>query len=174
MTGPDYRSAGGGTNYQCLPDDPEYDSRAPSGVPHSKLRSTIYQTDYVKTIFDTDVHRHRVPCAVCETQQRSTKLILPAKTRCPSSGWVTEYKGYLMSPAEHHRNQEFVSGEQFRTSYVCVDTHPESLTSKPISAGWSGSILYSVSVSCSGDGALANCPPYLSDDRALSCVVCTK
>ena len=41
MTGLDYVSSGGGANYQCLPEDPEYSSyRIPA--PMSSLRNTLY------------------------------------------------------------------------------------------------------------------------------------
>ena len=172
MTGPDYRSAGGGSNYQCLPDDPEYDGRAPSSVPHSKLRSVFYQIGFSEQMLGKSLHMHRAPCVVCETEQRSTKLMIPAKTRCPNNDWVLEYKGYIMSSAEHHGDDRYVSTEYYRGQYICVDENSESVTSK--SGSWDGAIIYPVTVSCSGDGALSNCPPYLSDGRALSCVVCTK
>ena len=119
MTGPDYRSAGGGSNYQCLPDDPEYDGKAPSGVPCGKLRPAIYDTSDVPKMFGASFSRHRFPCAVCESQMRATKLMIPAKMRCPNSDWVIEYKGFLMSAAEHDKEQGFNTDRHFRTSYVC-------------------------------------------------------
>ena len=100
--------------------------------------------------------------------------MIPAKTRSPNSDWVIEYKGFLMSAAEHDREQGFYTDRHFRTSYVCVDDKPESATSKPITGSWFGALLQPVSASCSGDEALVNCPPYLSDDRELSCVIFTK
>ena len=174
MTGPDFRSEGGGSNYQCLPGDPEYDARAPSGVPYSKLRPAFYDTNLVRDIFGASFYRHRIPCAVCETQLRTAKLMIPAKVRCPNSDWVIEYKGFIMSAAEHRKDQGFFIDDHFRTSYVCVDDKPESVASKPASGSFFGGLLHPVSAACSGDETLANCPPYLSDDRALSCVICTK
>ena len=41
MAGPDISSNGGGSNYQCLPDDPEYSSyRVPATM--SSLRNIVY------------------------------------------------------------------------------------------------------------------------------------
>ena len=100
--------------------------------------------------------------------------MIPAKTRCPNSDWVIEYKGFLMSAAEHGKEQGFNTDRHFRTSYVCVDDKPESATSKPITGSRFGALLYPVSASCLCDETLVNCPPYLSDDRALSCVIFTK
>ena len=86
MTGPDHKSSGGGANYQCLPDDPEYDPQAISNVPHSKLRSVFYDG---RDLFSPNIDQHQVPCTVCETDRRITKLMIPAKTRCPTSEWVS-------------------------------------------------------------------------------------
>ena len=58
--------------------------------------------------------------------------MIPAKIRCPNSDWVIEYKGFLMSAAEHKRDQGFYTDMHVRTSYVCVDDKPESVTFKPI------------------------------------------
>ena len=170
MTGPDHKSSGGGANYQCLPDDPEYDPQAISNVPHSKLRSVFYDGH---DLFSPNIDQHQVPCTVCETDRRITKLMIPAKTRCPTSEWVLEYKGYIMSSAEYHVVGNYIKDGSDKMSYVCIDAKAESVTSKQTGL-WSGHHLYAVTASCSGDGALANCPPYLSDGRALSCVVCSK
>ena len=170
MAGPDYKSTGGGANFQCLPDDPEYDPQAISNVPHSKLRSVFYTG---RNLFSANIDQHQVPCTVCETDRRITKLMILAKTRCPSSEWVLEYRGFIMSSAEYHAEGNYITENYDKMSYVCVDGKAESVTSKATGL-WSGQLLYAVTVSCSGDGALANCPPYLSDGRALSCVVCSK
>ena len=170
MTGPEYRSAGGGTNYQCLPNDPEYNPNAMSNVPYNKLRSAEYRAD---NLFGKSVQQHIIPCAVCEARRRVSQVMIPAKTRCPSSDWVLEYGGYLLSAAEHYGGDKFVDNAHYRSSYVCVDQDPESYTSKP-ATDVSGQLLYAVTVACSGDGALPNCPPYMPGGRALSCVVCSK
>ena len=76
--------------------------------------------------------------------------MIPAKSRCPSSEWVLEYKGYIMSSAEHFSADRYVKDSYDKSSYVCIDANPESVTSKPVGT-LSGQILYAVTVSCSGD-----------------------
>ena len=45
------------------------------------------------------IYDHNVPCAVCYTSKRVSKLIIPARITCPSS-WTEEYEEYLK--AERH------------------------------------------------------------------------
>lgn len=162
MTGKDLHSSGGGSNYQCIPDDPEYDPNAPSAA-HSSLRATLYRW--------SDLFNHRVPCVVCETKKRVTQLMIPAKTRCPSSDWTLEYQGYLGSQAEYNLKGDDFFKDWYATDYVCVDSKLESLTSEAHPN--QGSFIYPVNAACSGRGALHNCPPYKTG-TALSCVVCSK
>ena len=163
MTGKTQYSAGGGSGYQCLPDDPEYNASAPTAY-YSSLRGTAY-----RWLFKND---HRVPCAVCETQQRLTQLMIPAKTNCPSSDWTLEYQGYLVSQAEHDKDKlSFLTDSHFSSGYVCIDGNPTLLTSTTYPNF--GSSIYVVSAECTGWGALHNCPPY-KENVALSCVVCSK
>ena len=49
-------------------------------------------------------HDHNVPCAVCYTSTKSTKLMIPAQTTCPKS-WTTEYVGYLMTEYYDNKNE---------------------------------------------------------------------
>uniref|UniRef100_A0A1X7V7M9 Uncharacterized protein n=1 Tax=Amphimedon queenslandica TaxID=400682 RepID=A0A1X7V7M9_AMPQE len=87
-----YTHTGGGANYVCLPKVPQYMS---TNVP--QYSAYMYGTEYdnVNNIF-SGKHDHNVPCAVCYTSTKSVKLMIPAKTSCPSS-WTIEYKGYLMT-----------------------------------------------------------------------------
>ena len=73
MAGPDHKSTGGGANYQCLSNDPEYDPQALSSVPFSKLRSVLYNGF---SLFSPNIEQHQVPCTVCETDRRITKLMI--------------------------------------------------------------------------------------------------
>ena len=176
MAGPDLRSSGGGSNYLCLPDDPSYDPQAPKGAVYSFLSSAQYEVRKSSYIFSKIflIFQHYVPCAVCETEQCTSQLMIPATTRCPSNDWVLEYKGYLMTSASHYGNGTEIKTEHFRGSYVCVDSEAEAKPS-PAVGGWvEGVTLYAVSASCAGSGALKNCPPYKGDTTALSCVVCSK
>ena len=82
-------------------------------------------------------------------------IMIPAKTQCPS-GWSREYYGYLISEYE----------TRYRLSYYCVDVNSEGIGS---AASEEGVLIYYVASTCHG----FDCPPY-ENDRALSCVVCTK
>lgn len=175
MAGPDYRSSGGGSNYQCLPDDPEYEptTTTPKAF-HSSLRSVHYYTEGDDSLLGKARERRYTPCVICETEQRIMTLMIPAKTRCPTSEWTLDYKGYVMSELEHtyRKPKDFTqSQERASRSYVCVDSDAESLYSKTT---YYGAILHPVYAQCAADGGLLNCPPYRDDNSALSCVVCSK
>jgi len=148
-----YSHKGGGGNPQCLPLDPNF-YRTVSGV---QGYTFTYGAEYeltnplVSNSHDTDV-----PCAVCYVPTRNALYMIPAKYTCPS-GWTREYFGYLMSEYHsHHRSQ-----------FSCVD---HSLTSVIGSIhDHNGFLFYPVEGVC---GSLP-CPPY-SQDKELSCAVCTK
>ena len=86
-------STGGGANYLCMPNDPDYLGHQ-SGV---QGWSFVYGTEYYTQGGPLKaVHCHNVPCAVCYASMRVAVTMIPAKTRCPST-WTLEYSGYLMS-----------------------------------------------------------------------------
>lgn len=168
MAGSDHRSSGGGANFQCLPDDPEYSS--------TKIEATASSLRLVQYVETPNLVHHRVPCVACEAEQRLTMIMIPAKTRCPSSDWNLDYRGHLMTELETNGGEpdNFTAADiRGPRSFVCVDEHAESLTSKPVDS-WIGGVLHAVRAGCTGGGALMNCPPYKSDNSALSCVVCSK
>ena len=172
MVGKEYRSVGGGTNYLCLPDDPQYDLQHAFNKPgagyHIFRRGTRY-----RGFSDSSINR-RVPCVTCETNQRVNRIMIPAKISCPSSDWTLEYQGFIMSMAEHNGqgDNDLFDDDFYATSYVCVDSNPETLSGYA-SGGNRGSLIYMVGADCSGIGALRNCPPY-KQGPALPCVVCSK
>ena len=86
-----WNKQGGGSNYLCLPDVPQYTLRYTAG---SQSYSEIHGTEYEVPIAGT--HHHNVPCAVCSVSTRVGVLMIPARTSCPT-GWTREYYGYLMS-----------------------------------------------------------------------------
>ena len=147
--------SGGGNNYLCLPYNPQYLSYT-SGV--STYRAYVYGAEY--QVYDTPAfagkHNHNVPCAVCHTPTRGAKIMIPARTSCPSS-WTREYYGYLM--AERHTHPHSLPFE-------CVDVGAESLSSTV--ADTDGALFYFTESRCVGI-----CPPYV-DGRELTCAVCTK
>ena len=149
----DHYTTGGGSNYMCLPDDPEYHPNSPNKV----LSATIFRVFYdIEDDIDKvpNVQMQSVPCSVCESNQRLTQLMLPAKTRCPSSDWVLEYTGYLMAAPTQYTNAVLMKGEYYRTSY-------------------SGFGLYLTKADRVKGGKLGTCPPY-DVNKAVACVVCTK
>ena len=144
---------GGGANYVCLPKVPQYLS---TNVP--PYTSSMYGTEYthVNNIF-SGKHYHNAPCAVCYTSTKSVKLMIPARISCPSS-WTIEYKGYLMTQRRSHASNKV---------YECVDENPESIDGS--GANTDGALFFFISTTCNG----LPCPPYVNN-RAITCVVCTK
>ncbi|XP_003390793.2 PREDICTED: short-chain collagen C4-like, partial [Amphimedon queenslandica] len=154
ITGSNYDGhSGGGANYVCLPKVPQYMSTyEPSGF------SQIYGTEYdnVNGVF-SGKDNHNAPCAVCYTSTKSVKLMIPARTSCPSS-WTIEYKGYLMAECFNKKTNAI---------YECVDENPESIDGS--GANNNGAQLCFALSTCYS----LPCPPYLNN-RPITCVMCTK
>ena len=155
--GSHWNQAGGGSNPQCLPLDPNFLTT----ISGSQYRGHIYGAEY-QTYTDSNSHVHGhhntdVPCAVCHVSNRTAVYMVPAKYTCPS-GWTTEYYGYLMSERHNHVG---------RSQYTCVDIAFKSVTGS--SANKDGLLFYFVEGRC---GSLP-CPPY-DNTKELSCAVCTK
>ena len=149
--GPHY-TQGGGANFLCLPDDPEYELPYIPGV---QGYSYIYGTEYEHGIGSK--HNQNIPCAVCCTPNKTTSLMIPAKVNCPS-GWTREYYGYLMSAYR---------GRDKRIQYTCVD---KSLSIIPgLGAYNNNAVMYHVEANCNG----LDCGRYIAE-KELNCVVCTK
>ena len=148
-----YNHKGGSSNTQCLPLDPKF-YKTVSGVQKCVY---MYGAEYEQTnSLVANSHDTDIPCAVCYIPTRNAVYMIPAKYECPS-GWTREYFGYLMSA--HHLYH--------RSQFSCVD---HSLTSVIGSShNHNGFLFYTVEGVC---GSLP-CPPY-SQDKELSCAVCTK
>ena len=151
-----YTHKGGGANYLCLPESPDY-LRSTAG---HQGGSPVYGAEYESAGGNRgpleSVHDHNVPCAVCCTTARVMVLMLPAKTQCPPS-WTLEYNGYLMTA---HKDQH-------RTAFECIDQDPECI---PGSVGnENAALFYHTEATCTG----LPCPPYDSS-KELACAVCTK
>ena len=147
---------GGGANYLCMPNDPDYLRYTP-GV---QGFSPVYGVEYEPWARGPlrAVHHHNVPCAVCYASARVAVTMIPAKTRCPST-WTLEYSGYLMStkaPDSH-----------YRTMFECVDKNPDSVSGS--APNHDGAVFYHTEASCNG----MPCPPY-DPQKELTCAVCTK
>ena len=154
-----YNQGGGGVGYLCLPEDPNYLSYD-SGY---EKRGRLYGGEYVTAGGDrgtgplSPVNYHDVPCTVCYATGKSSVLMIPAKTTCPSS-WTREYYGYLMSEA---------SANPMQTNFVCVDINPESAPGSSVYVG--GVSFFHVEATCTA----IPCPPYVGG-REITCTVCTK
>ena len=149
----DFNNPGGGASYTCLPKVPQYMSTHVPGA-HSYIVGTEY--DSVNGIFPGK-HDHNAPCAVCYSSTKTVKLMIPARITCPSS-WTREYKGYLMTGHYDYKKN---------TVFECVDENPESIPGS--SANTNGALFHFIRSTCNG----LPCPPYVNN-RAITCVVCTK
>ena len=147
-----YTSKGGGANYLCLPNDPEYNIKT---NPLPKYYSTVYGTEYQYPLVGTN--EHDVPCAVCYATTRTAEVMIPAKTSCPS-GWTREYYGYIMSES----NLQGV----YRNQFICVDKDQVSIPGS--ASNINGNLIYHTRAACRG----IQCPPY-SSKEVLTCAVCT-
>ena len=146
--------SGGGSNYLCLPKDPEYSSYRPGVQNLSPIYGAEYETHDQPPL--GHVNQHNAPCAVCCTS-RSTHFMLPGKNTCPTT-WTMEYSGYLMTAYHGHH----------RKTYECIDKDPESI---PGSANnTDGALFYHVEATCQWG---LPCPPY-DAEKELTCAVCTK
>jgi len=74
-----YNNKGGGSNYLCLPNDPD------NGKPYSYANDVLYGAEYEVTGsqkpsgFD-NLHSKDIPCAVCRRRGKSSVLMIPGKT----------------------------------------------------------------------------------------------
>ena len=88
-----YGHTGGGVNYQCLPEDPEFNSYSGNiwNWVGSRINGAEYQS-YSYGVFPNNAYNQNVPCARCYTNNRSAVMMIPAKRTCPSN-WTKEYEG---------------------------------------------------------------------------------
>ena len=142
---------GGGSNYLCLPNDPEY-SQFQSGV---QGKSYIYGVEYEGPPMIRSRENQNAHCAICFVSNKETQLMIPAKRTCPS-GWTKEYHGYLMTERR----------DTIRTEFVCVDDYMEPVHGSDGHKG--NSHFYHVEAHCNGMA----CPPY-NNYKELTCVVCS-
>ena len=151
-----YNQKGGGINYQCFPEDPEY-SHYTAGV---RGRSHVYGVEYevpISQLGSINLNHHNAPCAVCLATTRVAVVMIPAKLTCPS-GWIREYNGYLMSEHRNHNSATF----------ECIDHDAEAVPGTE--ADINGGLFHHVEAVCNYG---LPCDPY-DPEKELTCVVCTK
>ncbi|XP_019642860.1 PREDICTED: uncharacterized protein LOC109484085 isoform X4 [Branchiostoma belcheri] len=157
-----FDNTGGGTNYQCLPTDPQW-GRYQDGVQGNKayMYGAEYQlnTNVPFGSGSASAQDDNVPCAVCYVPTRGSKLMIPARNTC-YSGWTREYHGYLMTEYYNHNSNK---------EYVCVDEQPEAVPDGQ--ENHDGATLYPVEARC---GSLQCSHGHYVEGRELTCVVCTK
>ena len=145
-----YSHSGAAVNYLCLPQQPEWLSRAPTGG-----YAFLYGGEYDNSAFGP-TNGDDIPCAVCRTTDNSVMMI-PARVTC-HIGWTKQYRGFL--GAGYYRADA-------ASEYVCVDENAEALPGR--SRNYNGRLIYSVQSVC---GSLP-CPPYVNS-TSVTCVVCSK
>ena len=153
--GSDHLKTGGGANYLCITEQPQYLS---STIP--AYRTALYGAEYHGPVVGS-LHDHNVPCAVCYTSQRSSKLMIPGRITCPQS-WTEEYEGYLMTERSDHSNHKHT------VVYECVDKNGEAVPGE--ARDTNGALFSHVGAFCNVG---LPCPPYVAN-RPITCVVCTK
>ncbi len=150
--GSPHQNQGGGSDYLCMPDDPEYGLAYKAGVQgHSPVDGAEYEVPIA-----TNKHDRNVPCAVCYVSSRTASIMIPARMNCYGN-WTREYYGFLMADQYIHR----------KTQFVCVDHSTEAIPGMPTNTN--GALLYHVEATCNG----LSCVKY-SREKELNCVVCTK
>ena len=100
--------------------------------------------------------RH-APCALCQVNGRTNKIMIPSRYECPS-GWRREYYGYLM--AGHYNTQA-------ATQFTCVDKSVEQIRGSATHS--IGYYFYTVEAQYECGANFLPCSP-----SELTCVVCTK
>ena len=156
-TGSLWSHTGGGSNYQCIVEDPENFDFGAGTVEASYIYGVEYQMFGNIPSSNLPLFDHDVPCSVCYVAERETVLMIPGKYTCPQN-WVREYYGYLMAERSVHKG---------RSTFECVDVAPETITGGH--ANHDGALFYHVEPRC---GSLP-CPPY-EEEKEMTCAVCTR
>jgi len=168
--GPRYNTGGSGSNFLCLPHDPNWKNFIPGQQSTGQISGIEYELHNPGFIHHNNIFsesnndgkplaENPAPCAACYVGGRSTVLMIPAKAQCPD-GWTTEYAGYLVSEYSSE------AGARGRSSYVCWDEAPEVAFSR---THMNHALIYPVEIFC---GTLP-CSLYPTG-RELICVVCSK
>ena len=152
-----YSHSGGGSNYQCIVEDPENFDFGAGTAEASQIYGAEYEMGGNIPSSNLPLNNHDVPCSVCYVASRETVLMIPGKYTCPQN-WTREYYGYLM--AEYY-------GHKGRSTFECVDVTPETITGGH--TDHNGALFHHVEPRC---GSLP-CPPY-DQQKEMTCAVCTR
>ncbi|CAG2240203.1 unnamed protein product [Mytilus edulis] len=152
-----FTNKGGGSNYLCLPSDPE------NSEAYSYGNDVLYGAEYEihsstkPSGLPASLANKEVPCAVCRRKQKVSVLMIAGRRKSCYKGWKSEYNGFLMSENIGHNIKD----------YICMDGEAEQLDNR--NSDENGALFYPVRAKC---GSL-RCPPY-KDNTEVLCTVCTK
>ena len=150
-------NTGGGSNYQCVTEEPENFAFGPGTVDASYIFGAEYQMCGNVPSASLPLNDHDVPCVVCYVAPRETVLMIPGRYTCPPE-WTREYYGYLMAERYSH---------QGRSTFECMDVAPETIAGDH--ANQDGALFHHVEPRC---GSLP-CPPY-EQEKEMTCAVCSR
>src|SRR6218665_529951 len=158
-----FNDQGGGSNYLCLPESPEW-GRTIAGVQGggSYIHGVEYEMQEAHSPFlttnngDIQLLTLNAPCSLCQVTGRSTQIMIPPRRTCPA-GWYLQYRGYLVTSHRSHRKQD----------YICLDEAPEAIHGSHRND--EGALFYQVEAVC---GSLS-CPPYVNGGE-IACIVCVR
>ena len=154
--GSHFTQTGGGSNYQCVTENPENFDFGSGTVEASYIYGAEYEMWGNVPSPSIPLHNHNVPCAVCYVATRVAILMIPGTYICPQN-WIKEYYGYLMAERYNHK----------RSTFECMDASPEAISGGQ--ADQNGALFFHVEPRC---GSLP-CPPY-EEQKEMTCVVCTR
>ena len=155
MAGTDWSKTGGGSEYICLPKDPQYASYRTGAQNYAKLVPAEYE---VPVTHNGD--QYNAPCAVCKTTRTDT-LMIPARTSC-YSGWTKEYQGYLITESDTNTHS---------TEFICVDKDYDVIPGSGADQ-FPATHLYHVEVDCSTGNIPCSLHQY-NNYKEVACVVCS-
>lgn len=78
--GTHYSSPGGGSNYQCLAEDPEYGAQFAQGI-QSYIGGVKYKYYESPGSTQQNLHDSMVPCVACEAHKRQSKIMIPGNNK---------------------------------------------------------------------------------------------
>ena len=150
--GSHYDSYGSTVDPLCLPDNPQYLLNQTGYQGYVKLYGAEYQMHSSSPINQAD--NRNVPCALCQVNGRTSKIMIPSRYECPD-GWTREYYGYLMAGHYNHKAS---------SQFTCVDESFQQILGSATFNG--GYLFYTVEAYCNH---FIPC-----SENELTCAVCTK
>ena len=173
MSGSNSYHAGGGANYVCAHELPQWGKNNVAG--EQAWKSGLYGVQYefgapggwgpnkpfsYDNIGGQDMWHQKAPCAVCYRPNSSANFMMTARQDCGAGNddFTLEYNGYLV--ASYY-------GNQYRSEFVCMDIAPEARQGGSAADG-NTNYIYPVEVYCGG----LPCPEYVQFNE-VTCAVCS-